>query len=109
MLSYDPKTNFCRAIPFDDNVPEPILTNKSEFMEEFTKDETAEPTEEETALVTETKQMKDLMTSEIHDLKNTWFVFNKKMTTALSVMPAEMMNTYDMIAKTLPVPSFDLY
>ena len=53
--------------------------------------------------------MQDLMTSEINDLKNTWFVFNKKLNTSLSVMPNEMMNTYDMIAKTLPIPSFELY
>ncbi len=51
VLSYDPKTNFCRAIPFDDDVPSSILNVKSEFMEEFTKDEEGEPTEEESALV----------------------------------------------------------
>jgi hypothetical protein len=81
-------------------------------MEEFTKDDEAERLaheEEETALLQQTKQMEDLMTSEIHDLKNTWYVFNKKMSSCLGVMPTEMMNTYDMIAKTLPVPNFELH
>lgn len=40
ILSYDPKTNFCRAVPFHDNVPEPIRDKKkSDFLENFTRDE----------------------------------------------------------------------
>ena len=111
VLSYDPKTNFCKAVPYQDDVPAGILEKKSEFMDEFVEEEgsEAENDEEVDALVAQTKQMEELMSSEIHDLKNTWFVFNKKMNTSLSVMPAEMMNTYDMIAKTLPVPTFELY
>lgn len=51
----------------------------------------------------------DLINSEITDLKNTWFQYNKRMNSSLMILPAEMLNTYDMVVKTLPVPNFEMY
>ena len=51
----------------------------------------------------------DLINSEITDLKNTWFQFNKRMNSSLMILPSEMLNTYDMVIKTLPVPNFEMY
>jgi hypothetical protein len=44
---------------------------------------------------------KDLLMSELFELKNLWFVFNKKINSVLSILPSEVLNRYDMVAKTL--------
>jgi hypothetical protein len=44
---------------------------------------------------------KDLLMSEIYELKNIWFMFNKKINSLLVVLPTEILNRYDMVAKTL--------
>jgi hypothetical protein len=74
--SYDEVTNFCLAEDFDDS-------GSAGFM----------PTDAE--------KTKDLLMSEIFELKNLWFVFNKKMNSVLSILPQEVLGRYDMVAKTL--------
>ena len=49
------------------------------------------------------------MTSEVQDLKNSWFVFSKKIGQVLTMMPVETMTTYEMIVKSLPIPNFEIH
>jgi hypothetical protein len=44
---------------------------------------------------------KDLLMSELFELRNLWFVFNKKINSVLSILPNEVLSRYDMVAKTL--------
>jgi hypothetical protein len=44
---------------------------------------------------------KDLLLSELYELKNIWFMFNKKINSMLVVLPQEILNRYDLVAKTL--------
>ena len=81
--SYDEVTNFCMAEDFDD-------TGSANFMP------------------TDADKTKDLLMSELFELKNLWFVFNKKMNSILTILPAEVLNRYDMVAKTLQTPVFDI-
>lgn len=81
--SYDEVTNFCMAEDFDD-------TGSASFMP------------------TDADKTKDLLMSELFELKNLWFVFNKKMNSILTILPAEVLNRYDMVAKTLQTPVFDV-
>jgi hypothetical protein len=46
--------------------------------------------------------------SEVYELKNLWFVYNKKINTILSILPQEVLGRYDMVAKTLQPPVFDM-
>ena len=46
--------------------------------------------------------------SELYELKNIWFMFNKKINSMLVVLPQEILNRYDMVAKTLQAPTFDV-
>ena len=76
VISFDAETNFAKTFVFEDNLPDEILGKpSSEFMDEFLEAEDEKTDSEDDSA----KQIKDLMTSEIHDLKSTWFVFNKKM------------------------------
>jgi ATP-dependent Lon protease len=81
--SYDEVTNFCMAEDFDDS-------GSAGFM----------PTDAE--------KTKDLLMSELFELKNLWFVFNKKMNSILTILPTEVLNRYDMVAKTLQTPVFEI-
>jgi ATP-dependent Lon protease len=81
--SYDEVTNFCMAEDFDD-------TGSVGF----------KPMDDD--------KTKDLLMSELFELKNLWFVFNKKMNSILTILPAEVLNRYDMVAKTLQTPVFDI-
>ena len=80
--SYDEVTNFCQAEEFEDiaTLGIPGIDDKN----------------------------KDLLMSELFELKNLWFVFNKKMNSVLSILPTEVLNRYDMVAKTLQTPVFDV-
>lgn len=49
---------------------------------------------------TEIKQ-KDLLSSELFELKNLWFVYNKKINQLLMILPQEVVNRYDMVIKSL--------
>ena len=51
---------------------------------------------------------KDLLMSEIYELKNIWFIFNKKINSLLVVLPTEILNRYDMVSKTLTAPTFEI-
>jgi hypothetical protein len=46
--------------------------------------------------------------SEVFELKNTWFLYNKKINSVLVVLPQEILNRYDMVSKSLTAPVFDL-
>ena len=46
--------------------------------------------------------------SEVFELKNTWFLYNKKINSVLVILPQEILNRYDMVAKSLQAPVFDM-
>ena len=46
--------------------------------------------------------------SELFELKNLWFVYNKKINSVLAILPQEVLQRYDMVAKTLQSPVFDI-
>jgi hypothetical protein len=39
--------------------------------------------------------------SELYELKNMWFLYNKKINNLLVILPQEILNRYDMVSKTL--------
>ena len=55
------------------------------------------------------EQQQNLVLSEMHDLKRAWYAFNKKMNSLLGVLPQEGINAYDMLLKSLPLPSFEIH
>jgi len=46
--------------------------------------------------------------SEVFELKNTWFLFNKKINSVLVILPQEVLNRYDIVSKSLQPPVFDM-
>jgi endopeptidase La len=44
----------------------------------------------------------------VFELKNTWFLYNKKINSVLVILPQEILNRYDMVAKSLQPPVFDM-
>jgi hypothetical protein len=50
---------------------------------------------------------KDLLSSELFELKNLWFQYNKKINQLLMILPQEVLNRYDMVVKSLQPPVFD--
>ena len=89
VIDYDMETNFCKAVPFEDT---PIS-------ETFGMDK------RDTGLTIESK---DLLASELFELKNLWFVYNKKINQLLMILPTEVVNRYDMSIKSLLPPVFDV-
>ena len=83
---YDSSTNFCRAVPFEDEDSIPLIQDPKESDQRF----------------------KDLLMSEVFELKNTWFLYNKKINSVLVILPQEILNRYDMVAKSLQPPIFDM-
>ena len=83
--SYDEVSNFCLAEDFED-----VPTAGGPL---------TKPNDDKT---------KDLLMSELFELKNLWFTFNKKMNSVLSILPQEVLSRYDMVAKTLQTPVFDI-
>ena len=83
--SYDEKTNFCMAEDYEDTLP----------------------VEKGSVLASDDKY-RDLLMSELYELKNLWFVYNKKINSVLSILPQEVLGRYDMVAKTLQPPIFDV-
>ena len=84
---YDPSTNFCQAVPYvDTSLDEAFKTGRSGV---------------------ELNQ-KDLLASELFELKNLWFIYNKKINQLLMILPQEVLNRYDMVVKSLQVPLFDV-
>lgn len=76
--SYDELTNFCVAEEYADELKQ-YETEKAELEAKF----------------------KDLLMSELFELKNLWFMYNKKINSLLVILPQEILNRYDMVAKTL--------
>ena len=89
VLEYDPETNFCQAEPFED----------TPLSEAFGMDKSSTGVE---------LNQKDLLASELFELKNLWFVYNKKINQLLMILPAEVVNRYDMVIKSLQPPIFDI-
>lgn len=65
VLEYDVNTNFAMAVPFEDEDSLPILQDPDENDQRY----------------------KDLLMSEIFELKNTWFMYNKKINSVLVILP----------------------
>ena len=42
------------------------------------------------------------------ELKQLWFVYNKKINALLPMLPQEVLNRYDMVVKSLQAPIFDV-
>lgn len=83
---YNSSTNFCKAVPFEDEDSIPLLQDPQESDQRY----------------------KDLLMSEVFELKNTWFLYNKKINSVLVILPQEILNRYDMVAKSLQPPIFDM-
>ena len=49
-----------------------------------------------------------MLASELFELKNLWFVYNKKINQLLMILPQEVVNRYDMVVKSLQPPLFDI-
>ena len=65
VLEYDPNTNYSMAVPYKDEDSIPMLRNPREDDQKY----------------------KDLLMSEIFELKNTWFMYNKKINSVLVILP----------------------
>jgi len=49
----------------------------------------------------------DLLAAELYEMKNLWFVYNKKINSLLHILPQEVLNRYDLVIKSLTTPVFD--
>ena len=85
--SYDEASNFCLAEDYEDGKMGNAEGKNPEI---------------------EGEKYRDLVMSEVFELKNLWFVYNKKINSILSILPAEVLSRYDMVAKTLQPPVFDI-
>ena len=85
--SYDEVSNFSLAEEYEDT----ILGEKTNSKDKRVDD-----------------KQKDLLMSELFELKNLWFVYNKKINSVLAILPQEVLQRYDMVAKTLQTPVFDI-
>ena len=63
--NYDEITNFCVAEDYDDNLIVPHIDKNNEIDPKY----------------------KDLLMSELYELKNIWFLFNKKINSMLVILP----------------------
>lgn len=52
---------------------------------------------------------RDLLQSDLFELKNLWVVYNRKINSLLMILPTEVLNRYDMVLKSLLPPVFDTY
>lgn len=50
-----------------------------------------------------------MLQSDLYELKNLWVTYNKKINGLLMILPAEVLNRYDMVVKSLLPPVFDMY
>ena len=89
VLDYDPVSNFCMAQEFSD------IHLASEFQKEGTEGVKL--------------QTKDLLQSDLFELKNLWVTYNKKINGLVMVLPTEVLNKYDMVVRSLQPPVFDSY
>mmetsp|Transcript_16385 Transcript_16385/g.27744 ORF Transcript_16385/g.27744 Transcript_16385/m.27744 type:complete len:436 (+) Transcript_16385:711-2018(+) len=86
VLDYDPASNFCSALPFQDQDSSPLLAGADETDQRY----------------------QDLLMSEVFELKNTMFLYNKNITNVLGLLPEDILARYDMVVKSLQNPVFDL-
>lgn len=86
IIDYDSNTNFSQAVPYTDEDSIAMLQDPKE----------------------DDQRYKDLLISEVFELKNTWFLYNKKINTVLGILPQEILNRYDMVSKSLQPPNFDM-
>ena len=79
VLEYDPKTDMCEAVPFEDD---------------------------ETQMMPDLDKYNDLLMSEINDLKDLWITFSKKMNFMLDVqiLPKEIEARYHKNVKGIEAP-----
>lgn len=86
VVSYDEASNFSQAEEYEDLKPT-VGKGKDGISQD---------------------KLKDLLNSELYELKNIWFTYNKKINSVLAILPQEVLNRYDMISKTLSPPVFDV-
>jgi len=86
VINFNSTTNFCEAVPYEDEDSIPLLKDPKENDQRY----------------------RDLLMSEVFELKNTWFMYNKKINSVLVILPQEILNRYDMVAKSLQPPVFDM-
>jgi hypothetical protein len=80
--SYDSDTNYCMAEEYNDE-----LMQKEPF--QCSKKGEINP------------KYRDLLMSELFELKNLWFTSSKKINSVLVILPQEILNKYDVVAKSL--------
>lgn len=85
VIEYDPKSNFSKVVPFTD---EAVETDKDGKVQN--------------------QNYKDLLSSEIYELKNLWYNYNKHINQLLMLLPQEVLTRYDMVVKHLSTPIFDV-
>lgn len=90
VTDYDSSTNFCMSQEFEDQA----------LTQSFNKEKPSEGLE---------LSAKDLLQSDLYELKNLWVTYNKKINSLLMILPAEVLNRYDMVVKSLLPPVFDMY
>lgn len=65
--SYDEVSNFCQAEEYEDTIIGEKIANKMD------------------------DKQRDLLMSELFELKNLWFVYNKKINSVLAILPQEVL------------------
>lgn len=86
ILNFDSSTNCSWAVPFEDGDFIPFLSDPSE----------------------REQRSKDLLMSEVFELKNIWAVYNQKINSLLTILPQEALSRYELVIKGLQTPSFDM-
>ena len=65
VVDFNSSSNFCNAVPYEDEDSIPLLKNQNETDQKY----------------------KDLLMSEVFELKNTWILQNKKINSVLVILP----------------------
>lgn len=88
---YDSKTNFAKAAPFNDKHDGAKGKPEGHIVSEDID-----------------QNYKDLLSSELFELKSAWYLYNKKINQVLMVLPQDLINRYDVVAKSMQSPVFDM-
>lgn len=86
IVEFNSGNNFCKAVPYEDEDSIPLLKTDD----------------------SSNTKVQDLLQSEVFELKNIWFLYNKKINSVLVILPQEILNRYDMVARSLQAPVFDM-
>jgi hypothetical protein len=89
VTEYDTNSNFCMAQEFVDSPVTQTFDSKPTVGVEL--------------------NARDLLQSDLFELKNLWVVYNRKINSLLMILPTEVLNRYDMVLKSLLPPVFDTY